>query len=433
MKRVLAMLVAVVITAAAVPFAAVALDLPPPSFTRQLTVSECEMCGVTKTWRVTTMTVVTSDETTVTTRTAAKYPCANSHRLTTQVTAFVTVCELCGLPECDGTCEVLPPVGTAITLDAHGGTVTPTVVYTNADGVLAGVLPIPTREGYLFRGWRLNTDGNLSFSLDNTGKARSGNVFTEPVTFYAAWDEAGERNIYTATLDANGGEFYAGAPTSVTTGALERLISQSTPTPTRVGHYFDGWYTEREGGTRVTTSTTLSSDTNLYARWSPIKIAWNANGGAQTDIPASELNADGTLAELAAVSRDGFNFEGWYTHPIKGEKVTTDTVFTSYSVSSVNVPLYARWTSAIPGTFTITLDVWRESMMLNEIPLDGARISTTTVATDTNGKIVGDLPVPTSYYYDHSGWRTETSWWNANHVFTEDSLIFIEWFPPLPA
>ncbi len=44
------------------------------------------------------------------------------------------------------------------------------------------------------------------------------------------------------------------------------------PTPTRDGYTFKGWYTEAEGGTQVTNSTTFTArnnDTTLYAHWTP--------------------------------------------------------------------------------------------------------------------------------------------------------------------
>ena len=47
------------------------------------------------------------------------------------------------------------------------------------------------------------------------------------------------------------------------------------PTPTRDGYTFDGWYTEEEGGTQVTNSTTFTArnnDTTLYAHWTPDHI-----------------------------------------------------------------------------------------------------------------------------------------------------------------
>jgi len=65
------------------------------------------------------------------------------------------------------------------------------------------------------------------------------------------------------TFNANGGTV---TPTSATTGENRRLAS--LPTPTRDGYTFDGWFTTAEtGGTQVSTSTTFSGNTTVYARW----------------------------------------------------------------------------------------------------------------------------------------------------------------------
>ena len=65
---------------------------------------------------------------------------------------------------------------------------------------------------------------------------------------------------YTVTLHANGGSV---SPASVTTGADGKLAS--LPTPTRSSYSFNGWYTEKNGGTKVTTDTVFSANTTVYA------------------------------------------------------------------------------------------------------------------------------------------------------------------------
>ena len=43
---------------------------------------------------------------------------------------------------------------------------------------------------------------------------------------------------------------------------------ESLPTPTHSGSYrFSGWYTEKRGGTRITTDTVFKADTTVYAHW----------------------------------------------------------------------------------------------------------------------------------------------------------------------
>lgn len=74
-----------------------------------------------------------------------------------------------------------------------------------------------------------------------------------------------EANTYTVTFNANDGE--------VST-ASKKVTYDSTygslPTPTYSGYGFDGWYTAKTGGTKITSSTKVQITNNqtLYAHWS---------------------------------------------------------------------------------------------------------------------------------------------------------------------
>ena len=58
-------------------------------------------------------------------------------------------------------------------------------------------------------------------------------------------------------------------------------------------------------------------------------------------------NLDGKLTPLPeSPTMDGYTFNGWYTEPVGGSKVTTSTVFTS------DATIYAHWTAKV-GTSTV--------------------------------------------------------------------------------
>ena len=77
---------------------------------------------------------------------------------------------------------------------------------------------------------------------------------------------------HTVTFDPNGGTLSEGEMSSKSVfpgdayGAL--------PTPTRVNYRFDGWFTEKDGGTKVAETTIMSSRAahTLYAHWTPIHV-----------------------------------------------------------------------------------------------------------------------------------------------------------------
>ena len=66
-------------------------------------------------------------------------------------------------------------------------------------------------------------------------------------------------------------------------------------------------------------------------------ITFDGNGGYTTQTTMT-TNNDGRVSILPNAVRDGYMFDGWYTDPVNGTKVTTSTVFTS------NTTVYAHWT-----------------------------------------------------------------------------------------
>ena len=167
-----------------------------------------------------------------------------------------------------------------------------------------------------FRNW--NTNANGSGSSYNAGGSYTANA---GATLYAQWNNP-------------------------TAGNLE--------TPTRSGYTFAGWYTAASGGSQVTSGTTITGNTTLYAHWNINKysISYNANGGSGApDSQTKEYNATLTLSNTKP-TRDGYTFLGWST-----SSTATSATYQSggsYTVNS-NVTLYAVWqknSSAISGNVT---------------------------------------------------------------------------------
>ena len=211
----------------------------------------------------------------------------------------------------------------AITFDANGGSVSPSSAQTK-NGKLES-LPTPTHGGYDFLGWYTEETGGEKVTTDT--------VFTKNSIIYAHWQEQTAQE-YTVTFDANGGSV---STTSTTTkdGKLESL-----PTPTRGGYDFLGWYTEKDGGEKVTTDTFFTENSTIYAHWQKqaaqeYTVTFDANGGSVN--PSSATTKDGKLESLPAPTYDGYDFLGWYTQKDGGEKVITDTVFTK------DTTIYAHW------------------------------------------------------------------------------------------
>ena len=99
-----------------------------------------------------------------------------------------------------------------------------------------------------------------------------------------------ENQTYTVTFDGNGG---VPSVTSMTT--IDQKLPE-LPTATRSGSYsFNGWYTEKNGGTKITMATVFDKDTTVYAHWT--YTGFTGSGGGVTTYPITVLNAkNGTVA-----------------------------------------------------------------------------------------------------------------------------------------
>ena len=112
-------------------------------------------------------------------------------------------------------------------------------------------------EGYHFKEWRV-MDGGVTIVNDKFTMPDS-NVEVKAIFEKDAPPTPIE---FTVAFDGNGGTPSVGSMTTTN----QKL--SSLPGASRGGSYsFDGWYTEKSGGTKVTTDTVFSANTTVYARW----------------------------------------------------------------------------------------------------------------------------------------------------------------------
>lgn len=213
---------------------------------------------------------------------------------------------------------------------------------------LAGNITLPKtnseKTGYSLAGWCRDMYGNGTVYAPGKSIPCPAAYDNETVTFYAIW----KANKYKVSLNVNGGSKLS---TTSKTVAYESTYG-SLPTPTRKGYTFWGWYTDKEGGTRVdenTVMTHLEAHT-LYAHWysSICNVTFDAcgghiasgypgfitvYGGNKYAYQAKENGvAEYTLLPTVtpdAVTQEGMSFIGWFTSPEGGSQVTEDTKVTA--------------------------------------------------------------------------------------------------------
>ena len=92
-----------------------------------------------------------------------------------------------------------------------------------------------------------------------------------------------ENQTYTVTFNGNGG-----VPSVIRMTTIDQKLPE-LPTATHSGRYsFDGWYTEKNGGTKITTATLFDKDTTVYAHWT---YTGSTGGGGVTTYPITVKSA----------------------------------------------------------------------------------------------------------------------------------------------
>jgi len=144
---------------------------------------------------------------------------------------------------------------------------------------------------------------------------------------------------YTVTLNANGGVV---SQNQIKVKKDTRL--GYIPQPTKTSNKFNGWYNDfTEDGIEYNSSSIISSDIILYAKWiEGYSVTLNPNGGSV--YPNSVFVEKGKpVSNLPKAVRDSYFFYGWY---FNNEPFIDNTVLYS------DITLVANWRS-YPKTWGI--------------------------------------------------------------------------------
>ena len=271
-----------------------------------------------------------------------------------------------------------------------------TVYYTET----YGELPVPTMQYHKFLGWYTAEKSGSQVEADT----KVNNVNSQ--TLYARW----ERIYVRVAFDANGGK----VGTSSTNIAMGEKYS--LPTPERKYYSFDGWYTDKNGGTKVTSSDVMSTGERhtLYAHWTvkSVTVTYDAGSGSVKGDASVKYNL-GTEYGKKLATRTGYTFMGWYTKANgSGKKVLETDIVTDEKEHT----LYAYWSNK---AITITLD-----------PQSGT-LSERSIKAEYD-KEYGTLPTPKRKGYTFEGWYTSASGGNRVTESTvckdeKDATLYARW------
>ena len=235
--------------------------------------------------------------------------------------------------------EDAPPVPTefTITVKTEGnGTAS-----ASPDKAVAGTeirLTATPNTGYHFKEWQVMSGGVTI--MDDKFTMPSANVEVKAIFEKDAPPAPTE---FIVTFDGNGG-----TPSVVSMTTTNQKLT-SLPSASRSGSYsFDGWYTDKSGGTKITTDTVFSANTTVYAHWTYIgggggynppvtyyTLRFETGGGSDIPSVREAYNAYIDLSQYVPTWR-GHTFIGWYS-----ERSLTNKVSGVYLTKDMTV--YAGW------------------------------------------------------------------------------------------
>ncbi len=267
-------------------------------------------------------------------------------------------------------------------------------------------IPTPPANSYShFGGYYTGTNGNGIMIVNKPGYFSASedalmSITTNGTQIYANWLP----NFYRLTLDDQGGSGGQAASSSFF-GLFERYgncyflasilnntelesaacATQIYQAPTRTGYDFNGYYTGTNGtGVQVVNNnkdiigpnTQFTSDSTIYAKWTPKVFTVTLNHQSSTNSPApstvylkyatnwySNPAATTQISSMTTVpTKTNYDFGGYWTGTngsgtqvinSNGDFLRTQEVLTAITS---NTTIYAKWTAAAPAVYTVTLN-----------------------------------------------------------------------------
>lgn len=193
----------------------------------------------------------------------------------------------------------------------------------------------PTRSGYTFKGWYLNS---VEYNFNSK--------VTKDITLKAKWEENKVTVVkYTVTFDSKGGD-------TIKTQTVDANAKAIEPNePTREGYIFKGWYL---GTTKFDFNSKVTKNITLVAKWEEKEevvgiisyvVTFNSNGGS--DVASQEVEENKLATKPENPTRTGYTFKGWY---LDGVEYKFDSKLTQ------NITLKAEWSPILEAKIVAVSD-----------------------------------------------------------------------------
>lgn len=224
-------------------------------------------------------------------------------------------------------------------------------------------------------------------------------------------------SLVSITFDANASDGHVTSATgpkvrTISTYDRQYQYSWSFPNAYRTGYTFGGWYDNAScTGTRVLPTNWKTSQTKLYAKWTPVTytITFKPNGG--TGGPTSQVKTHGKTLTITSSkpTKTGYDFVGWATSAGGSAQYYANGSYTK----NEGATLYAVWKKK---KFTITIYT----------SAGGPNGSTYTYTKEYGASFtIPSTSAPTGYYLAGYGIPTATTdvKYHVGDVYKEDKHL----------
>ena len=221
--------------------------------------------------------------------------------------------------------------------------------------------------------------------------------------------------IYTVTFDSQLATIAAN-PISKTVTSPATMIDELPTAPEKTGYTFGGWYTSVSGGgTAFTSSTVVTRNLTVYAKWNvTYTVTFDSQGATTVANPTSKtvISPATTIGVLpTAPEKTGYTFGGWYTAEEGG-----GTAFTAETLVTEDITVYAKWNSY---SYAVSFDSQGATTVANPT-------SKTVTSPDTTIDELPTDPIKTGYTF--GGWYTAVngggSEFTSSTIVTEDIPVY---------
>ena len=218
-------------------------------------------------------------------------------------------------------------------------------------------------------------------------------------------------NAYAVTYDGNGNTG-GSVPIDPNKYVNEQTVTVlgNTGILVKTGYAFVGWNTLADGSgatyTQAQTFTMGAANVTLYAIWTTnptYTVTYDGNGNTSGSVPVDTTNyvlgqTVTVLGNTGNLVKTGYSFVGWSTQA-DGSGATYSQAQT-FTMGTVNVTLYAKWTTH--PVYTVTYN--GNGNTSGSVPVDSTNYEQGQTVT-----VLGDIGNLVNTGYSFAGWNTQAN------------------------